>query len=252
MKGFFFQHPLEYHLVAEGEEWEQGDQIHGTLRVKNTANNSVTLEILQTGLAYGVFKKIKEKKVDAWSDLQTQVVAQNISFSPQEEQHYNWEFDLASDYPITDKAGSLFLFYGNENIYSQGRIDVRMKLMPILHSFLQTFETQFRFQKKYEKSKQEFTEVKLVPPDSKDFPTLDHVLCFLRIHEKVMEIKYNFKMKALGRDKTQEQLKAMRKNREFQQHFTEEQYAQGGFSNRECFRQAIQEAVEMAKPDAVF
>ncbi len=252
MKGFFFQRPLEYHLTAEGEEWEQGDPIHGTLRVKNTGNNSVKLETLQTGLAYGVFKKIKEKDADAWSDLQTQVLAQNISFSPQEEQHYHWKFDLASDSPITDKAGSLFLLYGNEKIYSQGRIDVRVTLMPILQSFLQTFETQFRFQKNYEKPKQAFTEVKLVPPDSKDFPTLDHVLCFLRIHEKVMEIRYNFKMKALGKKANQEKLKVLRKNREFQQHFTEEQYTQGGFSNRECFRQAIQEALEMAKPDAIF
>lgn len=252
MKGFFFQRPLEYHLIAEGEEWEQGGKIHGTLRVKNTENDSVNLEILQIGLAYGVFKQIKAKEADAWSEMKTQVLAQNITFSPQEEQSYNWDFNLPSDYPITDKAGSLFLLYGNEDIYSQGRIDVRMKLIPILQSFLQTFETQFRFQKKYEKSKQEFTEVKLVPPDSKDFPTLDHVLCLLRIHEGVMEIRYNFKMKALGRKEDQEKMKVVRKKREHQQQFTEAQYAQGGFPNRECFRQAIQEAVEMAKPDALF
>lgn len=252
MKGFFFQRPVEYHLLAEGEEWVQGGQIHGTLRIKNTENTSVNLEMLQVGLAYGVFKKIKAKETDAWNAIQTQVLAHNITFSPQEEQHYSWVLDLASDYPITDKVGSLFLFYGDQDLYSQGRIDVRMKLFPFLQSFLQTFETQFRFQKKYEKSKQEFTEVKLTPPDSKEFPTLDHILCLLRMHEGVMEIQYHFKMKSLGRLEEQDKMKVVRKKREHHQQFEDAQYAQGGFPNRECFRQAIQEALEVAKPEALF
>ena len=252
MKGFFFQRPVEFHLFAEGEEWVQGDQIHGTLRVKNLENDSVNLEMLQVGLAYGVFKKIKAKDTDAWSKIQTQVLAQNITVSPQEEQHYRWVLDLAADYPITDNIGSLFLFYGDQNLYSQGRIDVRMKLFPFLQSFLQTFETQFRFQKKYEKSKLEFTEVKLIPPDSREFPTLDHILCLLRIHEGMMEVHYNFKMKSLGRNVEQDKMEVIRKKREHQQKFTETQYAQGGFPNRECYRQAIQEALEVAKPEALF
>ncbi|MBF0279616.1 MAG: hypothetical protein HQM13_17590 [SAR324 cluster bacterium] len=252
MKGFYFQRPFEYHLVAEGEEWEQGGRICGTIRVKNTESEKVDSNSLQIGLAYGNFKKIKDREDDAWKEIQTEVLAESLNFAPEEEREFEWGFFLASDCPITDKSGSLFLLYGDGDLYSQGRIDVRMNLMPILQSFLQTFETQFRFQKKYEKSNLEFTEVKLVPPDSKDFPTLDHVLCYLRIHEEKMEIRYSFKMKSLGVKGDKSSLKVARKKREYQQQFTQEQYAQGGFPNRDFFRQSIQEAIEIAKPDVLF
>jgi hypothetical protein len=252
MKGFFFQHPLEYHLNVAGEEWEQGTTLNGSLLVKNIENNTTLCKLLQIVLVYGVFKKIKAKELEAWSELQTRVLAENIDFAAKEEKQYGWTFDLATDYQISDKGGSLFLLYGGENIYSQGRIDVRLKLLPMLQSFIQTFESQFRFKKKYEKSKQKFTEVKLVPPDSKEYITLDHVLCLLRVHERIMEILYTFRMKSFGRKEEHQQMKMVNKKRECQQQFTEAQYTLGGFPNRECFRLAIQEALEQIKPQVLF
>ncbi len=251
MKGFFFERPLEYHLETNEEEWEQGSKLQGTLRIKNAGGDPITAELFQIVLAYGVYKKIKAKEADAWTEVKSQTLAENVTLSPQQEQQYRWEFDLPTDCQITDKAGSLFLLYGGENTVSQGKIDLRVKLLSILQSFLQTFETQFRFKINYEKSKNEYTEVKLTPPDSKDFPTLDHVLCLLRIHDNKMEIRYAFKMKSLGRGES-ENMKVTRKKREYQQEFTAEQYSTGGFPNRECFRQAIQEAVEQAKPQVIF
>ena len=252
MKGFFFQYPLEYHLNVAGEEWEQGNTLNGSLRVKNIENKPTSCKLIQILLVYGVFKKIKAKEPEAWSELQTQVLAENIDFEPQEEKQFSWTFDLATDNQITDKGGSLFLLYGGESIFSQGRIDVKLKLLPMLQSFIQTFESQFRFQKKYEKSKQQFTEVKLVPPDSREYVTLDHVICLLRIYEEIMEIQYVFRMKSLGKKEDQQQMKMVNKKRECQQQFTESQYTIGGFPNRDCFRLAIQEALEQIKPQVLF
>ena len=252
MKGFFFQHPLEYHLNVAGEDWEQGAILNGSLRVKNSENKATSCQELQLLLAYGVFKKIKAKEPQAWTELQSRVLAENIDFDPEEEKVFNWTFELATDYQITDKSGSLFLLYGGESIYSQGKIDVKLKLLPMLQSFIQTFESQFRFQKKYEKSKQKFTEVKLVPPDSREYAALDFVVCLLRIHESIMEIQYVFRMKSLGKKEDQEQLKMVNKKREYQQQFTEAEYTTGGFPNREHFRLAIQEALETVKPQVLF
>ena len=252
MKGFFFQYPLEYHLNVAGEEWEQGTILNGSLRVKNSENKATSCKELQLLLVYGVFKKIKAKEPQAWTELQSRVLAENIDFDPEEEKVFNWTFELATDYQITDKSGSLFLLYGGESIYSQGRIDVKLKLLPMLQSFIQTFESQFRFQKKYEKSKQKFTEVKLVPPDSREYAALDYVVCLLRIYESIMEIQYVFRMKSLGKKEDQEQLKMVNKKREYQQQFTEAEYTTGGFPNRERFRLAIQEALENVKPQVLF
>lgn len=252
MKGFFFQRPLEYHLATEGEEWQQGSNIQGTLRVKNVENTSVTGALLQVGLAFGSFKKIKTKEEDAWKPLQCNVLEQDLALAAQEEKLYHWQLELPTDCPITEKGGSPFLLYGGNDLLTQGRLDLKVKLFPMLQSFLQTFETQFRFQKKYEKSKENFVEVKMVPPDSKEFPTLDHLLCFLQIQEGRMKIRYVFKMKALGKKEAQEKMKVTRKKREWEQEFSEAQYSQGGFPNRECFRKAIAEALNEAKPQVIF
>ena len=252
MKGFFFQRPLEYHLATEGEAWEQGDKIQGTLRVKNGGNTAVDCEVLQVALAYGSFKKIKAKEAGAWTHLQGHVLDRNLTLAGQEEKLYSWHLTLDTDCPITDKGGSPFLLYGNHDLVTQGRIDLVVKMFPLLQSFLQTFETRFRFQKKYEKSKENFIEVKMVPPDSTEFPTLDHLLCWLQIKDGLLRIRYVFKMKALGKKEDEEKMKVTRKKRELEQELTEAQYLQGGFPNRECFRKAIETALNEAKPQALF
>ena len=95
-----------------------------------------------------------------------------------------------------------------------GRIDLRVELHPILQSFLQTFTTQFKFLEKHRKSKEDHTEVKLVPPESKEFPNLEQILCMLKIHEEQLESVFQFKMKGFSRDG--ENMKVVKKKREFE------------------------------------
>ena len=159
---------------------------------------------------------------------------------------------MPTDCPITDKQGGLFLLFGDDDVLSAGgRLDLKIQLHPILQSFLQTFTTQFRFLLKYQKRKAEWTEVKLVPPDSREFPNMDYVYCFLRIHQEKLEAHYRFKMKGLGRSR--QKMTITKKNRELEQSIPQENYLQpGGFPNRACFRENIDQALNVARPEVIF
>ena len=90
-----------------------------------------------------------------------------------------------------------------------------------------------------------------MPPESKEYPNLDFVRCLLRISQEQLEAHYLFKMSGLGR--SGEKMTVTKKNRELKQKIPPENYLQsGGFPNRACFRENINEALKIARPDVIF
>ena len=252
MRSTFFKQPLEHQIEVEGETWEQGEVIKGKLRVRNMSGGTVSVDAVQIVLAHGLLKAIKEKADVGWEVQEKLEMAKNISLAPGGEQTHEWSFSLPTDCPITDKQGGLFLLFGSEEVLSKGgRINLQIKLHPILQNFLQTFTTQFRFLEKYQKRKAEWTEVKLIPPDSREFPNLDYVNCFLRIHNEQLDAHYRFKVSGLGR--SGQQMTITKKFREHEQRMSKEDYLQpGGFPNRACFRENIDQALNIARPEVIF
>ena len=187
-----------------------------------------------------------------WEVLEKQVVAQDIALQAGSELTFGWNFNLSTDCPITDKQGGLYLLFGGDEALTEGgRLNLQINLHPILQNYLQTFTTQFRFLEKYQKRKSELTEVKLIPPDSREYPNMDYVLCFLRIHDEQLEAHYRFKMSGLGR--TGVKMTVTKKNRELEQSIPPEKYLQpGGFPNRACFRENIDQALNIARPEVIF
>ena len=252
MRSTFFQQPLQHQIEIDGENWNQGEEIKGKLTIRNMSSETVVVNTSQVILAYGLKKSIKEGNESPWEVLEKQIMTHNISLPAGSEQSFEWIFQLATDCPITDKHGGLYLLFGGEDTLSAGgKLDVPVNLHPILQNFLQTFTTQFFFLEKYQKRKSEWTEVKLVPPESKEYPNLDFVRCLLRISQEQLEAHYLFKMRGLGR--SGEKMTVTKKNRELKQKIPPENYLQqGGFPNRACFRQNINEALNIARPDVIF
>jgi len=252
MRSTFFQQPLQYQIEIDGENWDQGEKIKGKLIVRNMISETVFVNASQVILAYGLKKNIKEGNESPWEVLEKQVLIKNISLSGGGEKSYEWIFQLATDCPITDKQGGLYLLFGGEDSLSEGgRLDLPIILHTILQNFLQTFTTQFFFLEKYQKRKSEWTEVKLMPPESKEYPNLDFVRCLLRISQEQLEVHYLFKMSGLGR--SGEKMTVTKKNRELKQKIPPEKYLQsGGFPNRACFRENINDALKIARPEVIF
>ena len=252
MRSIFFQQPLQHQIEIDGENWDQGEEIKGKLIIRNMSSETIVVNASQVILAYGLKKSIKEGNESPWEVLDNHTLSKNISLPAVSEKSYEWTFQLATDCPITDKQGGLYLLFGGEETLSEGgRLDLPVSLHPILQNFLQTFSTQFFFLEKYQKRKSEWTEVKLVPPESKEYPNLDFVRCLLRISQEQLEAHYLFKISGLGR--SGERMKVTKKNRELKQKIPPENYLQpGGFPNRACFRENINEALNIARPDVIF
>ena len=252
MRSIFYNHPLQYQIEIDGENWTQGEKIKGELTVRNMISETVFVKDSQVIIAYGLKKNIKSGNEPPWEVLEKQVLTKNISLHAGAERSYEWIFQLETDCPITDNQGGLYLLFGGEDTLSEGgRIDLPIRLHPILQNFLQTFTTQFFFMEKYQKRKSDWTEVKLLPPESKEFPNMDFVRCLLRISQEHLEAQYLFKMSGLGR--SGEKMKVTKKNRELKQKIPPEQYLQsGGFPNRACFRENINEALKIARPEVIF
>ena len=251
MRSAFFQKPFEYQILTVEEEWNQGDTLAGTLKVRNSGPEPTLLKGIKLILAYGIRKEVKTGNPEAWTVLDEKLLLQEQKLESQAEENTGWSFRLPSDCPVTEKNASLFLLFGGEDALREGgRIDLRISLHPILQSFLQTFTTQFKFLEKYRKGKGEWTEIKLIPPDSKEFPNLDHLLCLLRIRDEVLEACFRFKMKSFGRDA--EKVKVVSKKREHEMQMNPSEYLQpGGFPNRSQFRDKILEALNIAKLKAL-
>ncbi len=144
MRSIFFQHPLQHQIEIDGENWDQGEEIKGKLIIRNMSSETVVVNASQVILAYGLKKSIKEGNESPWEVLEKQVLTKNISLPAGGEQSYEWIFQLATDCPITDKQGGLYLLFGGEDTLSEGgRLDLPVSLHPILQNFLQTFSTQF-------------------------------------------------------------------------------------------------------------
>ena len=252
MRSTFFHQPLEYQIEIDGENWDQGEKIKGRLKVRNMSHETVFLNASQVILAYGLKKNIKEGKESPWELLEKQVLSTDVSLNADCEKSYEWIFQLATDSPITDKQGGLYLLFGGEDALSEGgRLDLTIMLHPILQNFLQTFTTQFFFLEKYQKRKSEWTEVKLIPPESKEFPNLDFVRCLIRISNEHLQVNYLFKKSGLGR--SGEKIAVTKKNLELKQIIPPEKYLQsGGYPNRACFRENINEALKIARPEVIF
>ena len=215
-------------------------------------SETVFVKDSQVIIAYGLKKNFKAGNESPWEVFEKQVLAKSISLNAGAEQSHEWNLQLETDCPITDKHGGLYLLFGGEDTLSAGgKLDVPVNLHPILQNLLQTFTTQFFFLEKYQKRKSEWTEVKLEPPESKEYPNLDFVRCLLRISQEQLEAHYLFKMSGLGR--SGEKMTVTKKNRELIQKIPPENYLQpGGFPNRACFRENINEALNIARPEVIF
>ena len=246
MRSVFFQRPLEYQIETSGEEWNQGDSLSGTLRVRNNGGDSLSTQSVQILLAYALKKELKDGKAAAWQ------VRETLNFDLPEldagAQHTaEWTLPLPSDCPLTDKSGTLFLLFGGTEVLEDGgRIDLQVRLHPLLQSFLQTFTTQFKFLEKHRKHVKGWAEAKLNPPDTQEYSSLDHLLCHLRVREEQLEVRYFFKVKVFSREENY--VKMRRKTRELEQSLSPEDYLQtGGFPNRNYFRERIDEALEIVR-----
>jgi hypothetical protein len=183
MKGMSFQNGVEFKVVIEGESWSQGDEIRGKIESK-------PLSPVQVYLAEGNDKKVKAKSADAF------IVLQELT-SPKAP--FDWKFPLNLDARISDKSGSLYLLYGNqENLDKLGQL--RLDILPHIHlkDLIDLCTMHFRFAlKSIGFAKSGDTEIKLGPPSNKEWTFLEELVIHAKLNESTLQTRFQFHRKEI-------------------------------------------------------
>ena len=249
MKGITFCRPLEYCLETKEESWCQGDKVQGSLQVKNHGNEAIELAGLKVELAYGTFKKVHAKAADSFECLDSVVFDNGVKLEGQQERRFDWQFSIPEDGAITDTIGSLYLRYGMKDLPGQLQLNVSVK--PVMMEYLETFENFFRFKIGPMKYKKGLVEVKMIPPKSKEFGSVEGLTCLLRLENDDLQVKYNFKTKNLGAT-LEGDVKVQKKVKEFQQTIGPKQYHQFGATNYDQLKSLIGEILKQVVPKILY
>jgi len=197
MRALFFAKPLEYQLEVSGEEFVQGQALKGTLRVTNRGPVALNQLSLELGLAYGVFKEIKELGNQSLTILEHSRLADGFSLQPGAEKKESWEMPLGNAAPIMSKEGSPFIVYGAQlkQVGSRGQIDLPVGLSPPVAAFIATLENHYAFEARASKCEGAVLETRFKPPGS--YPTLDELSISIKIDQKSVSLEFKGTGKAI-------------------------------------------------------
>lgn len=200
MKGLFFAKPIEYRIETPADQLVQGDSFHGTMVMANRGAGPEQKLRMAVGLAYGDFRKIKDGEPGGLEVIEERALSEGVKLEPGAEHRAEWDFALGSDCPITSKEGSLFLLYGRDlaDETARSKIDLQVKLSPVLEAMVASIENHFAFAAKSRGYAEGFTEVRFKPPAS--YPTLEEMTVLMRLHDKEgMELNFRCKAKKFDR-----------------------------------------------------
>lgn len=197
MRALYFAKPLEYRLEVSGEEFEQGQPLAGTLCVTNRGSAVLDDLMLELGLAYGVFREIKEEGNQSLTLLEGSQLAKGFSLEPGAEKKEAWELPLGNAAPIMSKEGSPFLLYGAnlKQVGARGQINLPVGLSSPASAFIATLENHYAFESRASICAGALLETRFKPPGS--YPLLDELTVTMKIDHKAVTLVFKGKGKGI-------------------------------------------------------
>lgn len=194
MKGTFFSKPLEWNIETQGEAWQQGEELKGTLKVKNHGSDTISLENSGVGLSFSDIKKVQTRAAGALDPILKEVFAHN-ELKAGEEHSIDFVFKIPLNGQISDKKTSFYLAYGKDLMESQLQVKVNPK--DLFLKVIGLMDTFHRFKQKDFKSTKKGVEFKLLPPTARDMANIESLLLLFSMKEDVMNLKFDFQVKRL-------------------------------------------------------
>ena len=240
MKGVFFQKPFELCLQVDGETWSQNDEITGYFTAKNPGSAEATLELPRVFLVEGQLAQVRQKSPRAFEVLSPVVSESSKKMGSQKEEKFTWKFKLDRNCSITDKSSSLFLLYGQgESLEKLGQLQLIVYPEKTIGEIIQTWQTQFRFVLKTQKSNKGCVEIKFAPPDGRAYAAIEQMIASFCFENENLKAKYVFSVNKIDASVGNMELKKTKK--EFNQVFVLSQYKTStGRYHHEEMEKAIQ------------
>jgi hypothetical protein len=227
MRGLFLQQPFEFRLDVKGDHFTQGQSVECVLKVKNHAAEPKTITCPRLLLTLASLKKVKAKEPSAFEVLTPVELERGVEVAANGEYVFEHTFALARNCPITDKAQSPYLLYGNAEQHGElGQLLLTVNLDPHLKAIFETFTTLFSFVPKGESSKNGWTSVKLKPPESRRLSFVEELNLSARFEDDSLSLKYLFSVKKFDTGMTSVNVK--KGKTEVQQSWPTSEYLFGG------------------------
>lgn len=253
MRATLFKEGLEFKLEITGERWIQGQNVEGELSIKNLGNNPAQLKNLSIRLAWGDFKKVKSRDAKAFQILDTHALGSAVELKPKDEKSWKWSFTLPHDCQITEKSGSLYILYGDEEnpVYS-GDLQLTIGPKELYLEIIKLMENFMRFKLKDLSSKKGLVQAKFQPPQSKEFAALDGLQIGLGLENQELNLSYEFKVKKINLSQTNTDLKMAKDISKLQQKWDPRRYLIGQSIDQDFALKQLQAALESVKTKSMF
>lgn len=243
MRGLFIQKSLEFRLDVQGDSFEQGQAVACTLKIINRGTESTTLKSPTLRLAVGDVKLVKAKDPGAFTTLATAEIEQAVELASGAEFVAAHTFTLDRNCPITEKAKSPFLLYGDAACDADlGQLPLTVTAHTYLQAIFDTLTTVFSFIPKSQTSKGGWTTIKLRPPESRAMSFVDELNLSMRFTEDSLEVSFLFSVKKF--DASQTKVGVRKDKTELKQSWAPQEYLFGGeFIRQEFVEAKLQEAL---------
>ena len=198
MRSTVFDKPFEFNIDIEGDQWAQGELIKGVFSIKNQSKYLLDAQTIGLGLAYGQFRKVKKKDPKSFIIHESKEVELS-ALKPQESLEIPFEFKLDENAPITEKAGSLYILFGNLNDQTLvSHLQLMIEPQQILNDFCMVIENFLRFKMKEKKNKKNSIEVRFVPPQVKEYASIKEMTLNMSLDSSTLNLEYHFNVEKLS------------------------------------------------------
>ena len=144
------------------------------------------------------------------------------------------------------------MVYGRgEELEKLGQLQLTVRPDQVIQDFLDTVITGFRFVIKTQKSNKAGLDVKMAPPDSKAFSSLEYLVMGFKFAGDELMVKYTFNLKKMEATAASVDVKKLKKS--VQQSFRPDQYRiPSGRFNHEHVESSVREALSQVESKVLF
>lgn len=238
MRGVAVLKPFQWELDVQGESWEQGQELTGTLRLTNLDAAAQTLSG-KLQLALGELKKVHARDPKAFKEIQVLALAPQ-QLAPGAALVESFRFALPQNGHITDKKQGPYLAYGPTGVEANLLLNVRPRqLFQEVGKILETFQ---RFKPKDIKNGKDCVELKFAAPSSRDYAHVEGLELSLAMQDELLMLDFLFKVKTL--DTQSVTTKVAKDEKLIHLELTKRQYDLGrGLLNQDGVLKALDEAL---------
>lgn len=200
MKNSLIENDLDLTLDINGESWIQGDTLKGTLLIKNKTTKTIVPKVYEIKLVYADLKKFKNLSDNSYKEIHT-LKLEEKSLRPMEQVLIPWQWQLDYNAHVTGKKFSPYLLWGDFSKKVPASLMILVSPNVAIKKIIEIWETFFRFVcKDISSTLDQWLEVKLVPPASREFATLEQIILKFKVVDKKLLIEAESCLKLLIAD----------------------------------------------------